>query len=59
MKTEIKGMSDDGKDRELVKIQIQECIQQIKTTAIVIQQIEDKQARDDFKMRGEKLFLDD
>ena len=59
MKREVKSMSDNERDREVVKLHIQECIQQIKTTAIIIQQMEDKQARDDFKMRGEKLFLDD
>lgn len=58
MKIEIKSMSDDERDRELVKLHIEACIQQIKTTAIVIQLLKDKQAKDPSKMRGEKLFLD-
>ena len=56
MKIEIKSMSDDERDCELVKMHIEACIEQIKSTAIIIQQIEDKQYRDRNESKGENIY---
>lgn len=56
MKTEIKSMSEDERDFELVKLHIEACVMQIKTTAIIIQQIEDKESREKFRSKGEEMY---